>query len=257
MKMSWSRCSEAVVVVLLVLSVAVVPAAAVSTSTEGVPEETRVGSDVTATYMLTELYSNYESWTLNGETELTNVTWTVRQLNQAGNQVSQESYDGPSFNESVSIDDGTAEVAIEITGTTPEVSEFSYEPAQTYEFAAFDLVREGGTREDIASTQVHRYTTASQDARDAIERAESAVMAASNQEAQRSLDNAKQAYDGENFDLAVELATEAEERAERAQSAQNRNQLILYGVGALLVVGLLVGGGIYYRSQQDSYDKLG
>jgi hypothetical protein len=255
--MSWSRCSEAFVAVLVVLSVAVVPAAAVSTSTDGVPEETRVGSDVTATYTFTELYSDYESWTLTGATELTDVTWTVRQLNQAGNQVSQESYDGASFNESVSIDDGTAEVVVEVTGTAPEVGEFSYEPAERYELAAFELVREGGTREAITNTEVHHYTSASQEARDAIERAETAVAATNNQEAQRSLDNAKEAYDGENFDLAVELATEAEERADRARSTQNRNRLILYGVGALLVVGLLVGGGLYYRSQQDSYDKLG
>lgn len=255
--MSWSRCSKAFVAVLVVLSVAVVPAAAVSTSTDGVPEETRVGSDVTATYTFTELYSDYESWTLNGETELTDVTWTVRQLNQAGNQVSQESYDGASFNESVSIDDGTAEVVVEVTGTAPEVREFSYEPAEQYELAAFDLVRDGGTREAITGTEVHHYTSASQEARTAIERAETAVAATNNQEAQRSLANAKEAYNGENFDLAVELASEAEERAQRAQNTQNRNQLILYGVAALLVVGLLVGGVLYYRSQQDTYDRLG
>lgn len=34
-------------------------------------------------------------------------------------------------------------------------------------------------------------------------------------------------------------------------------QLALYAAGGLLVVGLLVGGVVWYRSQQDSYDKLG
>lgn len=255
--MSWSRCSETFVAVLLVLSVAVVPAAAVSTTTDSVPDETQVGSDVSATYTFTELYSDYESWTLNGETELTDVTWTVRQLNQAGNQVSQESYDGASFNESINIDDGTAEVVVEVTGTAPQVREFNYDPAETYEFATFDLVREGGTRERITTTETHHYTSESQEARNAIESAETAVEAAGNEDAQRSLANAKEAYNGENFDLAIELATEAEERAERARNAQNRTQLILYAVGALFIVGLLVGGGLYYRSQQDTYDKLG
>lgn len=255
--MSWSRCSKTLVAVLFVLAVAVVPAAAVSTSTENVPEETQVDSDVSATYTFTELYSDYESWTLSGETELRNVTWTVRQLNQAGNQISQESYDGASFNEPITIDDGTAEVVVKVTGTTPAVTEFSYDPAETYELATFELVREGGTREAITSTEVHHYTSASQEARTAIERAEAAVEATNNQEAQRSLANAKEAYNGENFDLAIELATEAQERAERARSTQNRNRLILYGVGALLAVGLLIGGVAYYRSQQDSYDRLG
>jgi hypothetical protein len=31
----------------------------------------------------------------------------------------------------------------------------------------------------------------------------------------------------------------------------------MYGVGGLVVVGAAVGGVLWYRSNQDSYDKLG
>jgi hypothetical protein len=255
--MNWNRCSKALVATLLVLTAAVVPAAAVSTSSEGVPDEAQVGNEVSATFTLTELYTDYESWTLHGETNLTEVTWTVRKLDQAGNQVSQTSYDGGEFNESIDIEEDTAEVEIQVRGTTPEVRNFTYEPEQRFLLASFELLRQGGTQQDISETRIHYYTEDSKEARRAIENASATVESAGDSEAEATLTNAIEAYNNEEFGSATTFANNAEQQAQQAQNAQSRNQLILYAVAALLVVALLVGLVLYWRSQQDSYDKLG
>lgn len=255
--MNWNRCSKALVATLLVLTAAVVPAAAVSTSSEGVPDEAQVGNEVSATFTLTELYTDYESWTLHGETNLTEVTWTVRKLDQAGNQVSQTSYDGGEFNESIDIEEDTAEVEIQVRGTTPEVRNFTYEPEQRFLLASFELLRQGGTQQDISETRIHYYTEDSKEARRAIENASATVESAGDSEAEATLTNAIEAYNNEEFGSATTFANNAEQQAQQAQNAQSRNQLILYAVAALLVVALLVGLLLYWRSQQDSYDKLG
>jgi hypothetical protein len=255
--MNWNRCSKALVATLLVLTAAVVPAAAVSTSSEGIPDEAQVGNEVSATFTLTELYTDYESWTLHGETNLTEVTWTVRKLDQAGNQVSQTSYDGGEFNESIDIEEDTAEVEIQVRGTTPEVRNFTYEPEQRFLLASFELLRQGGTQQDISETRIHYYTEDSKEARRAIENASATVESAGDSEAEATLTNAIEAYNNEEFGSATTFANNAEQQAQQAQNAQSRNQLILYAVAALLVVALLVGLVLYWRSQQDSYDKLG
>ncbi|MFC7176078.1 hypothetical protein [Halosegnis marinus] len=256
--MSWSRCSKAVVAALLVLTAAVAPVAAVSTSSEGVPQEAQVGDEVSATYTFTDLYTDYESWTLRGETNLTGVTWTVRELDQAGNQVSQQSYDGGSFNESVALSDDTARVVVEVRGSAPEVENFTYDPAEEFVLADFSLVRDGGTQQSITTSRVHHYTEASNEARTAIESAQAAIdNAGGDDEAEATLEDAVEAYNNEEFGSATTFAENAEQQAQQAESTQSRNQLILYGVAALLVVAVLVGAVLYWRSRGDSYDKLG
>ncbi|WP_255197283.1 DUF4398 domain-containing protein [Halorarius litoreus] len=255
--MSWSRCSKALVVSLLLLTAAVVPAAAVSTSKDGVPDETAEGSEVTATYRFTELYSEFETWTLNGRTELSDVTWTVRKLDQAGNQINQTSYDGASFNESVDIGQDTAEIVVRVRGTAPTVENFTYDPAEQFTFARFQLRRQGGSNQQITADETHHFTEESKEARDEIESAQQAIDAAGgNQQAEQTLANAISAYNAGNFGNAVDLANQAEQRANQAQSSQNTTQLLLYGGIGLVVLLLVIGGLAYYRSQQDTYDKL-
>lgn len=259
--MSLSRCSSAVVVALVVLSVAVGAVAAVETTSDGVPQESEVGNEVTATYTFTELYTEYESWTLSGETNLTSVTWTVTKYNQAGNQIAQQSYDGREFDAQIDIDSGSEEtnrVTVEIQGVTPEVDTFQFDPAQTYTLSRFQLVRSGGTSQSLSSTSVHHFTTDSKDAREAIEAAQATIdETGGSSEAAATLDDAIEAYNGEEFGSAVTFANNAQQQAEQDQSTETRNRLILYAIGGLVVVGLLVGGVFYWRSQQDSYDKLG
>lgn len=250
--MNLSRCFEALVVALLVLSVVAGQAAAVETQSDGVPDEAEVGSEVTATYTFTGLYTDYEEWTLHGETNLTNVTWTVRQLDQADNQVRQNSYDGRSFDESVSLDSDTAKVVVKVTGNVPAVENFTYDPPQQFLLADFQQTRRGGASDDITASEVHHFTQESAETRTDIDDAAQAVEGSGSEDAQRTLENAIEAYNGKQFQLASNLAEDAKQKANKSKSTQ----MLLFG-GLGVVALLLVLAGIYYwRSQQDSYDKL-
>jgi hypothetical protein len=256
--MNWSRCSSVVAIAVLLVLVATLaagPALAVSPSDEGVPGEAQVGSEVTATFTFTDLYTDYESWTLHGETNLTGVTWTVRTLDQAGNQVSQQSFDGGSFDADVALEDDVAEVVVRVTGTAPEVDSFSYDPRQQFTLAAFDLVREGGTSRDIETWSVAHYTEASQAARDDIDAAETAVDDAGGAGGD-DLDRAIQAYEAGNFELASSLAADAESAAQGARQSRQTTQLLLYGGVGVLALAVVFGGFLYWRSRQGPSDPL-
>lgn len=260
MRTSWSRCSSLVLACLLALSLAA-PAAAVSVADADVPTEAEVGTQVTATATLDRLYREpqLESWRLHGETALENVTWTVTYIDQTGAKTGQESFDGANFTSSqISTEKGISEVQVEIRGTVPEIEEYSYDPAQSFLVMSLSQTRQGGTSNAIDEWEARPYTPESQEARTAIEDASEAVEAAGNPaDAEETLASAVDAYNGGNFDNAVRLAENARSRAEQAQQSQQTVRLALYGVGALLFIGL-VGGGLYwYRSQQDTYDKLG
>ncbi|WP_313694552.1 hypothetical protein [Halorarum halobium] len=260
-KTSSNRCSELVqvLVVLALLVAAVAPAAAVSVGDEDVPETGEVGSEVTATLTLTELYSDYDSWQLAGSTGLENVTWTVTYYDQAGNQVNQQSYDGGTFNgSSVSIDDGTDQVDVRVTGTVPPIEAFTYGDQQEFRLLELRQVREGGTSDEITARNATHYTEESREAREALDSAAAAIESAGTPaNARETFDSAVNAYEGENFDNAVTLAERAEREANRASSTQQRNRYVLYGVAGLLVLAIVVGGVLYWRSQRDSYDRLG
>lgn len=259
MRTSLNRSSKLLVACLVLLSAVAAPAAAVSVADSDVPSEAEVGTQVSATATLDELYQNpqLESWTLQGQTNLTDVTWTVTFYDQTGSKVGQESVDGQNMTADVAASDDVSEVEVKVTGTVPEVTNYSYDPDQTFLFASLTQARDGGSSNAIESWQVHHYTAESQPAREAIDEAAAAVDSSGSDEAEQTLNNAVSAYENANFELATELANEAQSQAESAEQSQQTTQLALYAVGGLLVVGLIVGGLFWYRSQQDSYDKLG
>ena len=247
--MNSSRCSS-LVAILLALVLAVGAAGAVTVSESDAPAAAQVGNDVQATFVIEELFMNpsLEQWRLEGVTELRNVTWTVQVSNQAGTQIEQESYDGESFSHEVNIDDGDHRLRVTLTGTTPPVENYTYAPRERFTFAQLQQARQGGTSDVIQSYETHHYTEDSRAARQAIESAQAAIdEAGGHAEAERTLNSAVDAYESENFQLAVDLAGQAEDTASRASSTQSRNQLILMAVGALVVVGLLVGAFVYWR----------
>ena len=264
-KTSWSRCSSAVFAVLLVLTLVAAPAAAVSASDERVPEEAEVGAKVEATVTLDQLYKSpqLEQWTLAGETELTGVTWTVTYYDQTGSKVNQQSFDGQSFSGAqVTASEGISEVAVRVTGTVPEVDEYTYRPAPTFTVVNLTQARQGGSSNEVGSWSARHYTAESQGARDAIAAAQTAIDdagGANTAAAEKSLGNAINAYEGENpdFELATTLANEAEQKAANAAQSNQTFQYALYGAGGLVVVGVLAGGFLWWRSQQDTYDRLG
>ncbi|WP_435319453.1 hypothetical protein [Haloarchaeobius sp. TZWSO28] len=265
-----SKWATLAVVAILALA-AVGTATAVQVTSDDVSSEAQVGEDYTATVTLGELYQNpdYTSWTLRGETELTDVTWTVTTTDtDTGNQIDRQSFDGQSFNYS-NIDaeaNDANQITIEVTGTVPEVENFTYAEEETFVVASLTQVRDGGTSNDIATREAHHYTEDSRAARQAIADAEAAIDEAAaaggdTSTAESSVESAISAYEGENFENAQTLAERAQNEADSAEqsaaSAQQRNQLLLYGGAAILVL-LLVGGGIYwYRQQQDDYSRLG
>lgn len=251
-EMSWSRCSKTLVVALLVLTALAPAASAVTVEPSGTPQEAQVGSGVTTTFTFTELYTDYEEWTLNGETNATNVTWTVTQYDQAGNQISQQSYDGQSFDESVALSSDASKIEVKITATTPEVTNFSYEPPQKFLLAQFSQVREGGTSKTLETYRVHHYTSESKPARQAIDEAAAAVEGSGSKQAQKNLEQAKQAYSRENFELATDLAGDAKQAAQSSQ----QTQLLIYAAVALVVLALIAGGIYYWYTQRSTYDKL-
>ncbi|ELZ30338.1 hypothetical protein C475_01347 [Halosimplex carlsbadense 2-9-1] len=239
---------------MLALSlVAVGTAGAISVSPGEVPNESQVGETVTTTVTVEDPFVDMpDEWTLQGSTELTNVSWTVT-VRQQGEQVSQETFGEQSFDHPLNASNNGDTVIVEITGDTPAVDNYTYEPAETYTLYDFDTVQ-GSSTNDLNATAVHHYTNASKNARLAIDEAAAAVNESGT--GQNDLDQAISAYENGNFENAESNAQDAVEAAEQAQQSSQRNQTILMGVGALVVLAI-IGGGIYYwRSNQDEPTKL-
>jgi hypothetical protein len=263
-KTNLSRCSSLLLALVLVASLAA-PAAAVSVAETDVPAEAEVGTQVEATVTLTELYRNptLEQWELRGETELRDVTWSISYVDQTGATVDREEFDGQNFTSStISADDGTAEVRVRVTGTAPPVDSFSYDPEQTFVVASLTQAREGGNANAIDTWESHHFTAESDRARDALDEAAAGIETAEGSgagvaEAENTFAQAVDAYESENFDLTVELANEAASQADSARQSQQTVTLALWAGGGVVVLALLAGGVLYWRSQQDTHDPLG
>lgn len=244
-------------VLCLVLALAVSgTAVAFDDSAEGLESEYQVGSDADVTYTLEDPFTDVPNqYTLEGETELENVSWTVTVL-RAGSTVSQETYGGQNFSQELDVENGGDEVQIRLEGTAPEIENYTYDPEE--EFVVAELTRISGENPTTFRTDTaNHYTQESREARQAIDQAQQTIdEAGGHEDAERLLGNAISSYEAEDFDNAIDLANQAQEQAESAQAASERNQLILMGVGGLIVVGLVVGGFLYWRSQRDEYTKL-
>ncbi|WP_247010034.1 hypothetical protein [Halorientalis litorea] len=253
--MSWIRSSESAVVLALLVALvgATGGAFALSTSAENVPSNTTVGNEVSATVTVADPFADAPSqWELQGETELRNVSWTVTVLDQ-GQQVDQRSYGGQSFSQALARAQGGDEVQIEVTGTVPEIQNYTYDPAESTDVARLSR-RTGDNTQEIGNWTTRPYTSESQEARNAIDTASRAIdNAGGSQSAERSLQQAISAYNSEDFDAAISNAEDARNAAQGAQ----QTQMLLYGAVGIVIVVVVVGGGIwYYRNQQDDYDKL-
>lgn len=252
------RCSKTTVALLFVavLIAAVGPVSALSVSSEGVPTSSQVGDGVQVTYTIDDPFTDAPSeWTLQGETDLEDVRWTVTVL-RAGTQVSQETYTEQSFNHSLDVDDNGDEVVVNLDGTTPAVENYTYSPEETYLVTSLDQTT-GGNSDELANASAHHYTGESQEARNAIEDADAAIdEVGGHDEAEGLRDSAISAYEAENFENAVRLANNAQEKAESAKQSKQTTNTLLMGGGVVLVLAL-IGGGIYYwKSQQQQVSRL-
>ena len=259
--MSWTRSSKsAALVVLLALSLAAVgTAGAISFAPGEAPEEARVGETVTTTVVIEDPFVDMpDQWTLQGSTELEQVSWTVTVIQQ-GDQIDdgETVYGEQSFEQDLDAANGGDTIEIELTGEVPAVENYTYEPRETFTLYDFDSMQ-GSSTSDLNATAVHHYTNDSRDARLAIDNATAAINeTGGNSEAESQRQRAISAYDNGNFGNAESLASDAQEQAESAEQSAQRTQTILMGVGALVVLAL-IGGGIYYwQSQQgDDFSKL-
>ncbi|MCU4801242.1 tetratricopeptide repeat protein [Halobacteria archaeon HArc-gm2] len=256
--MSSIPCSRATIALLFVavLVAAVGPASALSLSSEGVPESSQVGEEIQVTYTIDDPFTDAPNeWTLQGETELEDVRWTVTVL-RAGTQVSQETYTEQSFNHSLDVDDNGDEVVVNLDGTTPAIENYTYSPEETYRVTSLDQ-RTGGNVEELTNDSAHHYTGDSQEARNAIEDAETAIdEIGGHDEAETTLNRAITLYEAERFSDAVEAAEDAQEKAENAQQSQQTLTMALMGGGVLLVLALIGGGVYYWKSQQETVSRL-
>lgn len=251
--MKSSKPLAAVFAVLLFGTLFVGPVLAVQSNPQDLSEESEVGTDIDATFEITELFDEFESWTLAAETELDNATWTIRQYDQAGSEISRNEIDGQNATQTIDIEDGTATVEVRVTGTTPEIEQLSYDPPQRFLVAAYTQEREGGSNNDIATHETHYYTQESKQAREAIDGAKTAVEGSGSDDAQSSLESAVSAYENGNFENAVNLAERAE--GEASQSQLIRNALIAGGIVIVLVL-LAAGGYRLYKSRQQGPSRL-
>ncbi|MFO7926524.1 MAG: hypothetical protein ACQET5_13720 [Halobacteriota archaeon] len=241
------------VAVLLISALFSGSAVAVQSSPDDLPEESEVGTEFEATFEVTDLFDEFERWTLLSSTELDNATWTIRQFNQAGDETSREDIDGQNATQQVDLDDGTATVEVRVTGTTPEIETFSYDPPDRFVAANFTLQREGGSERAISTHESHHYTQESKEARGEIDRARDTVGESGPDDARSSLDSAISAYESGNFENAINNAERAEDEASESQLIRNA----LLGVGAVVVLAILIGGGYWvYKSRQQGPSRL-
>lgn len=280
-RMNSSHYSKAAILLVsaLVLASVAVPAVAVSVASEDVDGSAEVGATIEGSWTFDTLYQepSFKTWTLLAETGMNNVTWTVALENPSGEIIHTDQFNGTSFElDDISSDSqyGTVTaVHVTVRGDAPTVDSFTYPENETFLVAEFtQRAGESGSSNQIGEWHAHHFTTGNENkpgskaAREAIESAnasiaDAAAAGADVSDAKSSMQNAIDFYELGQFQKAVTQAERADEQATEAkqsasQSAQLRT-LALYGGGAIVVLAL-VGGGIYYwRSQQESYDKLG
>ena len=261
--MNWSRSSSTTLVLVALMLVAVVPAAGITVSGDASPSTVEVGEQQDVTYTFEDnLYDNYNRWTLQGETELESVTWTVKTFDVGGDELTEETYSGQNFSHEIAKGDDVASVTVRVEGTTPTWSEWQYDPPQQMTVATFSQSQEGGASNKIEGFTARPYTAESQSARTAIDDANEAIdeaetAGASTDEAEALVNNAISAYENGNFENAEDLASQAETTANSAAQSAQRTDLLLLAGGVIVVLALVAGGIYWYLQQRETYDRLG
>jgi hypothetical protein len=251
--MNLTHSSKAALGVLLAVSLLTAGTAAALTVSADPPEAAEVGQQVSMSITIEQPFEDApDQWTLRGESGLENPSWTVTTLEQ-GRNVATNEYGQATFEQNLDIENGATEVQIEVEGTAPEISQYSYDDIEVENVTVATVGRAtDGTLNEIQTWDVHRYTEGSREARQAIADAEAAVAEASSQEARGILDDAKAFYSNEEWERAVSNAQQAQQTAEQASSGL---PLVPIAIGVVVVL-VLVGGGLYYRKQRQSGYKL-
>ena len=270
----------AIALVLVMVVAAAVPVAATTVDESNVPEEAEVGEQISASFTLTELYQepNWDPWTLQGETELNNVTWTLTYIDAGGSEFDTVNHDDQTFEQpEISADNEIMEVRVEVTGEVPDIEEYSYPDEEKFLVAELMQVRgEEGAHEAIGTWEAHHFTTTDEtvadaspgtkEVRQALDSAQSKIDAAKAADgdlsnAEQSFQSAISSYENGDFENALSQAeraqNEADEAREDAEATEQRIQLLMFGGVAVVILALAGGGFWWWRQQGDDYDKLG
>lgn len=254
--------------VALALAVAgVAPALAASNPMiEGgndLPETAQVGSSINGeeavTFTASNLYENYDSWTLVGDTELEQPTWTITLKDNKGNKIDQRTVTEGQFTLDIGGDVTTVQITLD--GKVPEASNYSYEPAHQFALATFSQ-RHGNSESELKSWTVRPSTEASREARTALDEAKAAIDSGESagvdvSKAKATFDSAVSAYESGNFPNAQSLAERAESEANDAQSSKQQTNLVLMVGGGVVVLLVLAGLVYWFLSNRQTHDRLG
>jgi hypothetical protein len=237
MKMNWTHSSKVVVLaVLLAVSLgAAGTATAFSFDDSGVDDEMEVGQQETATVVMEEPFAERNpGWTLvvDSEFEDAGVTLTA----ETPTETIQESGEGEA---SITLDnEAIDQVEIEVTGTVPEVGQYSYENPEQEEFVAVRASDDSGVIEEWG---VHRYTEGSREARERIDEA--------SEYANEDDDDFQSAVDLYNSGSFEQATTEADSIISDAESSEQTQTMLFVGAGVVVLL-ILLGGGYYVYSQR-------
>lgn len=261
MKMSWTHYSKTVAVgVLLAVALgAAGTAAAVTFQDESAPESAAVGEEVTIEVTMDELYANNlpDNWTLRANTSLKNADFTLVVKDAAGEEVARVDEASQEITQQLSVDQNHVKAELTVTGTVPEMDGFNYQNKEEESVTGLLLsqqVEGGSSKIEGGEWTIHKYTDESQNAREKIDEAQSAVEGVDNEDAANRLDEAITFYNNGEFENAINAAEEAQSTAEGASGGSTPVVLI---VGGVVVVGVVLGGGVWYwRKQQQPSSKL-
>ncbi len=243
--MNWTHSSKVIVfAVLLTVSLGTAgTAVAFSFDDSGVADEMEVGTEQTSTVVIQEPFEEREvGWTLivDSEYESANVAITTTTVDGTENTVSD------SGSAQVTLDDSAIRnVEITVTGTVPQVDQYSYENPEQEDFVAVRVNDSAGT---IETWNVHRYTQQSREARNKLDEASEIAG-----EDSGDLDSARTLYNSGEFEQSI---TESEAIINDQESSEQTQTLLFVGAGVVVLL-LLAGGGYYvYNQRSRNTNKL-
>ncbi|MXR51849.1 hypothetical protein GRX03_09550 [Halovenus sp. WSH3] len=218
-------------------------AAAFEFDDSGVSDEMQVGQQETATVVIQEPFAERDvGWTLvvDSEFEDAGITITTTTVDGTTNQVSGEG------RAQMTLDnEGIREVEIEVSGTVPEIQQYSYESPEQENFTALRINDSSGV---IETWSVHRYTEQSREARNRLDEA----LEYTSQDSQ-DFQSAVTLYNSGEFEQAT---AEADSIIDSGESSEQTQTLLFAGVGVVVLL-VLAGGGYYlYQQRSQNTNKL-
>ena len=231
--------SLAVGLLVVALAVGAVGTVAAVSFTGDVDTSVEVDSQERIEVTLTDPFDGQEDeWTVRAESDLDGATVTLSADPVDGN-IQESGAGGAEL--PIARGDGVTTVQIEVNGAVPPIANYSYEN-RSQENVTGLTVYDGETA--LETWDLHRYTEASQEARQVLDSVSETVDDSGSDDARDRLDEAIAFYDSGEFDRAIDAANDAEDIAE--SEGETRRMLILAGG---VVALLLAVGGVAYLLQ--------